>query len=221
MIERNVRYFEKPGKENTEATIEAVCDYLKENNNEVASLVVASISGQTALKVKKALAGISIPIVCVTGSPSWQNYPEYELPLVPATTRMELEKAGVLIVDSVPSSLSDTVEFGFARYGFRSPTWIFIETLLAVGGYGLKTAVECVFMATDGGHIPPFKEVIAIAGTDKGADTAIVTRSTFSSTVFSSNPQKRFVIEEILAMPRNKIFYKNIKFGEWNIEETK
>ena len=220
MIERNVRYFEKPGKDNTKATIEAVRTYLKQEN-EAAALIVASISGQTALKVKKELVEIPIPIICVTGSPNWQNSPEYELPLVPVETRMKLEKAGVVIVDCVPSSLSDTIEFSFARYGFRSPTWIFIETLLAVGGYGLKTAVECVFMATDGGYVPPFKEVVAIAGTEKGADTAIVTRSTFSSTVFSSNPQKRFVIKEILAMPRNKTFYKSIEFGEWHIEETK
>lgn len=220
MIQRKVRYFEQPGKENTEATIEAVCAYLKENDK-AAALIVASISGQTALKVKKELGGISTPVVCVTGSPAWQNYPEYELPLVPATTRTELEKAGVIVVDRVPSSLSDTIEFAFARYGFRSPTWIFIETLLAIGGYGLKTAVESVLMATDGGHIPAFKEVLAIAGTEKGADTAIVTRSTFSSTVFSSDSKKRFVINEILAMPRSKTFYKNIDFGEWNIEETK
>lgn len=220
MIERNVRYFEKPGKGNTAATIGAVRDYLKEDN-ETAAVVVASISGQTALKAKEVLSQITIPVVCVTGSPSWQNYPEHELPLIPATTRTALEKAGVIIVDSVPSSLSDTIEFSFARYGFRSPTWIFIETLLAVGGYGLKTAVECVLMATDGGHIPPFKEVVSIAGTDKGADTAIVTRSTFSSTVFSGAPEKRLVINEILAMPRNKVFYKNIKVGDWDIEETK
>lgn len=220
MIERNVRYFDKPGKENTQATIEAVRAYLKENNEAVA-LVVASISGQTALKVKKELPGISIPVVCVTGSPSWQNYPEYELPLVPATTRTKLEKAEVTIVDSIPSSLSDTIEFSIARYGFRSPTWIFIETLLAVGGYGLKAAVESVLMATDGGYITPFREVLAIAGTEKGADTAIVARSTFSSTVFSGDSQKRFVINEILAIPRNKIFHKSIEFGEWNIEETR
>lgn len=220
MIERNVRYFEKPGKENTEATIEAVRAYLKESD-EVAAVVVASISGQTALKVKKELAGVPIPVVCVTGSPSWQDYPEYELPLIEPTIRADLEKAGIVIVDSVPSSLSDTIEFSFARYGFRSPTWIFIETLLAVGGYGLKTAVECVFMATDGGYVPAFREVVSIGGSDKGADTAIVARSTFSSTVFSSSAQKRFVIKEILAMPRNKIFHKSIEFGEWNIEETK
>ena len=129
MIQRNVRYFEKPGKENTEATIEAVRHYLYKSNK-TAAIIIASISGQTALKAQKDLAGISTPIICITGSPSWQNYPEYKFPLISKTTRKKLVDAGVIIIDSAPSSLSDTIEFSFARYGFRSPTWIFIETLL-------------------------------------------------------------------------------------------
>ncbi len=220
MIERNVKYFEKPGKVNTGATIEAVRTYLEEDNEAVA-LIVASISGQTALEVKRELAGISIPVVCVTGSPSWQIYTQYKFPLVPAATRTKLEKAGVAIVDSVPSGLSETIEFSFARYGYRSPTWILVETLLAVGGYGLKTAIECVLVATDGGYVPPFKEVVSIAGTDRGADTAIVARSTFSPCVFSSDEHKRLVVNEILAMPRNKTFHKGITVGGWNLEEVK
>ena len=220
MITRNVKYFEKPGRGNTEATIKAARAYL-EQTNEIKVVVVASISGQTALKAKKELRAISIPVVCVTGSPSWQNFAEYKLPLIPAPTRIELEKAGVVIVDSVPSSLSDTIEFSFGRYGFHSLTWMFVETLLAIGGYGLKTAVECVLMATDGGYIPPFKEVVSIAGTDRGADTAIVARSTFSSMVFSNDQKKRFVVNEILAMPRNKVFHKSIDMDGWSIEEVK
>ena len=220
MIKRDVRYFDQPGKANTQETIEAVRDYLKQENK-VAAVVVASISGQTALKVKRELAEFSVPLVCVTGSPSWQNYPDYTFPFISAPMRTKLNKTGVIIVDAVPSSLSDTIEFSYARYGFRSPTWIFIEALLAVGGYGLKTAVECVFMATDGGHIPPFKEVVSIAGTGKGADTAIVVRSTFSSTVFSADSEKRLVIKEILAMPRNKVFYKKVTVGDVSVEEVK
>jgi hypothetical protein len=82
VIQRNVRYFEKPGKQNTQAIIEVVRTYLEEGN-EAAALIIASISGQTALNVKKEIVGISIPVVCVTGSPSWQMYSEYEFPLVP------------------------------------------------------------------------------------------------------------------------------------------
>lgn len=217
MIERNVRYFEKSGQENTDAVIEALRTYL-EADNQVVGLIVASVSGQTALKVKRKLLNTSLPIVSVTGPPSWQEYPQLKLPLVSEKIRKELQDANVRVVDSVPSSLSDTIEFSFARYGYRSPTWIFIETLLAVGGYGLKTAVECILMATDGGYVPPFKEVISIAGFGAGADTAIVARSTFSTTVFSSDFQKRFVIKEILAMPREKTFHSAVTLAEWNVQ---
>ena len=222
MIERRVRYFEQPGKRNTAQTIEAVRAYLAECG-EAAALVIASISGETAVKVKDAMKGLQIPLVCVTGAPSWQNLPEYHLPLIPLERRAELEEAGVVVVDCVPSSLSDTIEFSYARYGFRSPTWLFVEALLAMGGYGLKTAVECVLVATDGGFITPFKDVVSVAGTDKGADTAIVVRSTFSSTVFSSDPKKRLVLKELLAVPREKIFYSTVGpgAGEWQIEEAR
>ena len=219
MIERSVKYFDVPGAENTQATIDAVHAFVREGN-EAAAVIVASLSGRTALKVRRQLENASVPVICVTGSPSWQTYSEYAFPLLSDELREDLGKADVAIVDCVPSSLSDTVEFSFARYGFRSPTWILVETLLAVGGYGLKTAVEGVLMATDGGFVAPFKDVVAVAGTRKGADTAIVARSTFSSAFFSSDPEKRLVIKEVLAMPRNKHFYKDVRMGEWDVREV-
>ena len=219
MTERRVKFFDKPGCSNTDATLEAVSAYLAEQT-EAAPVIVASLSGRTAMKARNVIVDAAIPIFCVTSPPCWRNLPDSPYPLMSDQTRRELQDAKVSIVDSVPSSLSDTIEFSYARYGYRSPTWIFVEALLAIGGYGLKTAVECVFMATDGGHVVPFREVISIAGTDRGADTAMVGRSTFSSTVFSRHPQKRFVVHEILAMPRQKIFYDRHCVGEWSIEET-
>jgi hypothetical protein len=220
MTKRTVEFFSRPGKGNTDATLEAVQAYLKESGTP-APVIVASISGRTALKARETILEASIPILCVTGAPCWQNVPGISFPLISAETREQLQTADISIVDSVPSSLSDTIEFSYARYGYRSPTWMFVEALLAVGGYGLKTAVECILMATDGGHIPPFIEVIAVGGSGKGADTAVVARSRFSTTVFSSDPDKRFVIHEILAMPRHKVFYERIVFGDWSIEETR
>ena len=220
MTKRMVEFFSKPGKGNTDATLEAVQAYLKERGTP-APVIVASVSGRTALKARETISDASIPILCVTGAPCWQSYPDFSFPLISEETREELQSADVSIVDSVPSSLSDTIEFSYARYGYTSPTWMFVEALLAVGGYGLKTAVECILMATDGGHVPPFIEVIAVGGTDKGADTAIVARSSFSSTVFSSDPDKRFVIHEILAMPRHKVFYRRVVVGDLSIEETR
>jgi len=219
MVERKVRYFDKPGPSNTAATIQVVRAYAK-GNRKPAAVVVASLSGITAAKVAQALKGTAVPIVCVTGSPCWSEYPQQAIRRIASKRRNQLAKLGVAIVDSVPSSLSDTIEFSYARYGYRSPTWMFVETLLAVGGYGLKTAVECLLMATDGGFIPAFREVVSIAGTGRGADTAIVARSTFSTTVFSKDMHKRFVVHEFLAVPRQRIFYPRVSVGEWTVEEA-
>lgn len=60
-----------------------------------------------------------------------------------------------------------------------------LETLVMIGGYGFKTAVEVVLMATDYGTVLPFIEAIAVAGTlNKGADTAIVVKTTYRRTCF-------------------------------------
>ncbi len=219
MVEKRVVYFHEPGPKNTDAVIEAVSAYL-EHAATTLPVVVASISGDTALRVRKRLMDPSLPILCVTAPACWRHHAGIAARVLPQQVRTELQQVGVTVVDRVPSSLSDTMEFSYARYGFRSPTWILVEALLAVGGYGLKAAVESVTMATDGGYISPFCEVVAVAGTDKGADTAIVARSTFSSTFFSSDKDRRFVVHEILAMPRNKAFHEKIDFGEWSIRET-
>ena len=221
MATRNVRYFEKPGGANTAACIEAAREYL-DSGGEAAAVIVASISGKTALRMREGLGDSPTPVICVSGPPCWEScYPEAKYKPIAAKMRSDLDKAGVAIVDSVPSTLTDTIESSLGRYGLAPASLVFSQTLIAVGGYGLKTALECVLMATDGGHVRPFRDVIAIAGTDKGADTAVVVRATFSPLVFSANPRRRLVVKELLAMPRNKTFYKNVRYGEWQIEETK
>ena len=82
-----------------------------------------------------------------------------------------------------------------------------------VGGYGLKTAVEGILMATNSGYLPPSVEVVSVAGTGNGADTAIVARSPYSLCMFSSDYNKRFQILEILAMLRVKVWHKEVVAG--------
>lgn len=91
--------------------------------------------------------------------------------------------------------------------------------MLAIGGYGFKTAVEAVLIATDCGDIPPFETVISIAGTDRGADTAIVAKSTYSPCMFSRKKEQRFQVLEILAMPKNKEWYNELTAGEFHVKE--
>lgn len=219
---KKIIYFDAPGPQNTLSVIDSVKDRAKEGD--VGFILVASITGETALKVAESLADAKASVICVSGCPSWQTFGEQysrvkKHPFINEKIRRQLEEMGVRIVDTIPSSLSDTIEYGLARYGFIPASWAVVETLLAIGGYGFKTAVEIVLMATDCGTVPPFTTVISIAGTDRGADTAIVAKSTYSPCIFSENEEQRFQVLEILAMPKYKKWYDKVTCGEWNVKE--
>jgi len=218
---KRIVYFDEPGPQNTDKVIEAVQNRIKEGD--VDFIIVASITGQTALKVAKSLKKGKTSI-CVSGCPSWQTFGEIDQrvkkhPFIDEGTRKQLIELGVKVVDNIPSPWSDNIEYGLARYGFTPTSWAVVETLLAVGGYGFKTAIEIVFMATDCGAIPPFRTVISIAGTDRGADTAIAAKSTYSPCIFSEKEEQRFQVLEILAMPKNKKWYDKLTVGEFNVKE--
>jgi len=209
---KKIIYFETPGPHNTDKVAEAVKERTKEGD--VKHVIVASISGRTALKVAEELKDRKVSMVCVSGCPSWLIMSSVEYPFVKGEIREKLESLNVAIVDKTPSTLSgDTIDYGLARYGYIPASWVVAETLEAVGGYGLKTAVEAILMATDCAAVPPSTNVISLAGTDKGADTAIVAKSVFSPWVFSSDAARRFQVLEIIAMPRQKKWYKRIGVG--------
>jgi len=216
---KRITYFETPGPHNTDKVVEAVKERIKEGD--VKHVVVASISGKTALRFAEELRAMGVSIVCVSGYAGWLTQHGVEYPFVRGDVREKLERLKVAIVDRTPSAFSgDTIDYGLARYGYIPPSWVASETLQALGGYGLKTAVEVLLMATDCSAVPPSVDVIAVAGTDKGADTAIVTRSTFSTWVFSSDSAKRFQVLEILAMPRRKKWYRSIGVGGLSFHEV-
>ena len=218
-MRREVLFFDNPGPVNTNGVIEAVKERAKEGD--IGHIVVASISGKTALRVAQELRSLNISIVCVSGPPSWSIFEEYDYPMVKGEIREKLEELKVIIVDKTPSTLSDTIEYGLARYGYIPASFVVAETLLAIGGYGLKTSVEAILMATDCGAIPAYTPTISIAGTGSGADTAIVAKSTYPPCVFSKDSNKRFQLFEIIAMPRVKKWYKEIGIGEFSFYETK
>jgi len=84
---------------------------------------------------------------------------------------------------------------------------LFWMTLLCVGGHGLRTAVEVTFMAVEAGEVPEGEEVIAIAGTGTGADTAIIMKASWFEDAVGENVNKRMEIREILTMPRKRHWY--------------
>jgi len=215
---RRTTYFHAPGAHNTEKVVRLVRE--RTENGDIKQVLVASVTGQTAFRVAEELKDRNISVVCVSGPPSWRTYHGIAHPFVTGDLREKLERLGVTVVDKTPSTLSgDTIDYSLARYGYTPASWLVAETLEAVGGYGLKTAVEAILMATDSAAVPPSVDVISVAGSDRGADTAIVARTTYSYSMFSRDSDNRFQVKEIIAMPREKKWYRSITIAEQVVRE--
>ena len=69
--------------------------------------------------------------------------------------RGKLKELNVEIVERAATTLAGgSVDYSLARYGLMLPSWAVLETLVMIGGYGFKTAVEVVLMVTDYGAVP-------------------------------------------------------------------
>jgi hypothetical protein len=189
MVKKIIAYFEKAGPRNTSETIKLV----KERAGELGihDIVVASTHGGTALKVAEAFGTDKTNIVAVTICESfkaegWTITPE---------ERKKLQNRGIKVLTSI-HALGDDIGQAFTeKSGGATVTHAVRETLYRFC-QGMKVCVEIVLMAADAGLIPVNKEVIAIAGSGSGADTAIVVLPTY--------PQKflDLKIKEIITKPR-------------------
>jgi hypothetical protein len=109
--------------------------------------------------------------------------------------RAELEVLGVSVYAGV-HALGDGVSAAFtAKHGGRAPEEIVRDTLYRFS-QGMKVAVECLLMAADAGLLNMTREIIAVAGTSEGADTAIVCWPAYPRTFHEME------IREVLAKPR-------------------
>lgn len=200
MIRREVFYFKKAGEKNTDYVIEAVKERVKQGD--LVYIVVASNSGKTALKLAEAMNNMEVKIICVTESPQRLDW-KAQWPTMTGENRKRLKELGVVIVENIPFASYCSV-LDNNRWQTPSPDTLVYLTLRTVGGAGLKVAMEVMFMAVWAGVLPPGENVIAIGGTNGGADTAIVARSAFQENFFAREVSKRPMVREILAMPIEK-----------------
>ena len=90
-------------------------------------------------------------------------------------------------------SLGGGVEEAFN--GSSSPQSIIANTLYCFS-QGMKVAVEITLMAAEAGYVTADQEIIAVAGSSEGADTAIVLVPEYAKKI------KDLRIREILCKPR-------------------
>jgi hypothetical protein len=195
---RQVYYFDEPGEGNTDLVVKAVSRRLEAGG--VSEVIVASTSGETAAKFARALKG-KARLLCVSEAPYRREWGE-KWPCLKARFKKELRELGVDIIDEVPYVFHDSV-LESARWSSIFPERLVKETLYCFG-QGLKVAVEVALLAVSCGKVAPFRDVIAVGGSSKGADTAIVLRATYPACLFDKDPARRLEIREIVAMPVTK-----------------
>jgi len=184
-----VTYFSRRGPANTEKTLEIARERAKQLG--IKDIVVASTHGGTALKAAKSFKDMKVNIVAVTISEAFGK----EGWVMTKKERRRLEAEGIKVL-TCSHALGDGVAASLAgKHGGISMEQIVTEALYRFS-QGMKVCVEIVLMAADAGLIGVDKEVISIAGSGEGADTAIVVKPTF--------PRKfdELEIREILAKPR-------------------
>ncbi|HEY83372.1 MAG TPA: hypothetical protein G4O01_08845 [Dehalococcoidia bacterium] len=180
-------YFERPGSENTDEVLRIARQRAEELG--IRTVVVASTQGDTAVRAVKALQGLRVVIVThSTGfrEPNSQEFTEENRQIVLS------QGAVIFTATHIFAGISRAVRNKFHTYVIGD----IVANTLRVLGDGLKVACEVAMMAADGGLVGTDEEIIAIGGTGRGADTAVVLTPVNSQNFFDLR------VKEILCKPR-------------------
>ncbi len=188
VVERKVTYFNEAGKQNTDALLRIVKEYVEKEG--IRDIVVASTTGETGAKASKTFKGYNI--VIVTHCFGFREPGKIELE---DEYRREILANGAKIFTGT-HALSSIERAIRKDFGTIQPLELIANTLRLMGE-GMKVCVEITLMAADAGLIPVDKDVIAIAGTGRGADTALRIQPANSGRFFDLK------IKEVIAKPRN------------------
>jgi len=164
-IKSSVVYFEQNGRENTPRVIELVKQRAKELG--IPTVLVASTTGYSGSLAVRDLAEIKVIVISHVAGYAGPNTQE-----LTDENRDLIESGGGKIL---------TAQHGFAgvnrairkKMETYQPNEI-IADVLRIFGAGMKVMLEIAMMAADAGLVETGKPVIAIAGTHRGADSAVV-----------------------------------------------
>ncbi|MGB9659092.1 MAG: pyruvate kinase alpha/beta domain-containing protein [Nitrososphaerales archaeon] len=180
-------YFDAPGPQNTDEVIRLAKE--RADALGIKDIVVASTTGETGIKALEVFKGFNLVVVShAIGhvSPGSQEMPEKNKARILASGAKLL--TCIMAFTGIERAVKKT-------FGTTLPVEL-ISSALKLFGNGIEACVEITVMAADAGLIPIDKEVIAIAGTNTGADTALVVKPANSTYFFD------FYVTEIIAKPR-------------------
>ena len=187
-VERKTVYFQASGEQDTESVLELVKNYAQAEG--IRDIVVASTTGETGVKASRLFRGFNV--VVVSHHVGFQEPGVWEMK--EENRRMILENGAKIL--TATHALSGVERAIRKKFGTIMPLEIIAHTL-RLFGEGTKVCVEITIMAADAGLIPVDRDVIAIGGTGRGADTTLVIKPATASSFFDLE------IREMIAKPRN------------------
>ncbi|MEE8392347.1 MAG: pyruvate kinase alpha/beta domain-containing protein [Anaerolineae bacterium] len=180
-------YFSPPGPKHTNRTLEIARQ--RADELDIRTILVASTRGETGVLAAQRFQGRDVVVVThVTGflGPNIQELTE--------ENRAAIEAAGakILTCQHALGGVSRAVRKKWGTYEIDE----IVAQVLRIFGEGMKVCVEIALMAADAGLVKVGEPCIAIGGTGRGADTAVV--------LAPANVQYFFDLRlmEVLAKPR-------------------
>ncbi|WP_458402639.1 pyruvate kinase alpha/beta domain-containing protein [Methanobrevibacter sp.] len=191
MARKFITYFDKQGDDYTDELILAVKDKL-DLATDVKHILIASSSGESALKLRNAIDNDDITIINVSHNVGFSG--DNESDISPEMVE-KLESLGVKTYQGL-HAFSGAARGVTNKYGGFSPLDVVADTL-RMFSHGVKVAAEISLMAADAGLIPVGEEIIAIGGRAHGVDTAVILTPVNSKNLF------KMEFHEIIAIPRD------------------
>ena len=160
MMKETIVYFEAPGQQNTQDTLDMAL--ARACSRGIKKVVIASTRGETALLAAEVFAEAGIKMTVVPHQYGFlrdgQRFPEELIPM--------LEKQGHRVYFGTMLFHTDDL------YGSKAPS--IMAMMLRTFCQGMKVIFEILLMAANGGCVAAGEKVIVVAGTGRGADTAVV-----------------------------------------------
>jgi len=180
-------HFDKPGRENTDRTLEVA--YERGKSLGISEVVVASTKGGTGLKALTLFKGFRVVVVTYHC-----GFKEPFRSIMPAEVKKDLTEKGATVV-SATHALSGVERAIAKKHSGIYPALLIADTL-RLFGQGVKVAVEVSIMAADGGALSG-EDIISVGGTGRGADAALVLKPANQSDMFDIR------IREVICKPRD------------------
>ncbi len=186
-IETRTVYFGSAGAENTDETLRLA--KIRSEELGLKTIVVATTVGDTGVKAGREFKGYKVVVVTHVA-----GFRDADIQELTPGNREVIENLGACIFTGTHAfgGISHAVRKTFNTYVLGD----FMSNTLRMFGQGMKVAIEISLMAADAGLVSAKEEIVAIGGTGRGADTAVVLKPAHAHDAFSLR------VREVICKPR-------------------